>query len=94
MDEEKQAEITAKVKAIIASNEALEAKNAELQAELDTCLDTIDNIFGKLMNEKTKQFEIGKAMKIIANPKKLEKDVLELMAILEKYKFRKQENEN
>lgn len=84
MDAEKQAEIAAKVKAVIAANAALQAENEALKAELDTCINTVNNIFGKLMNKRG-QLDMSKAMSLISNPGKLENDISELMIILEKY---------
>jgi len=84
MDAEKQAEITAKVKAVIAANEALQAENEDLKSELNTCINTVNNIFGKLVNKKG-QLDMGKAMGLLTNPGKLENDISGLMQILEKH---------
>jgi hypothetical protein len=40
------------IKALIAKNQALEAENETLRKELLTCIETIENVFGKILNKK------------------------------------------
>jgi hypothetical protein len=72
------------IKALIAKNQALEAENETLRKELLTCIETIENVFGKILNKKG-QFDMQRVMGLITNPAAISEPIEQLMIIIEKH---------
>ena len=76
--------IREQIKALVAKNLALEAENEMLKKELAICVETIEDVFGKILNKKG-NYDMQRVMGLITNPASISQPIEKLMTIIEKY---------
>lgn len=77
-------QIKQKIEQAVGRIAELERENEALKQKLDTCIGTINNVFGKLMN-KNNQLDMQKVMGLITNPSSIQKSIEELIIVIEQH---------